>query len=501
MSLYTTMGIQQIEMLIGHLRKQDKTGKFLTVALGCLQQEVGTRTSVLKLQYNLFHMFSTKSWLRQLWYFLHKIGGHIRIKNEWIPNKTFENDINISNEVSKMRISNEAKYEINICRLFKRCYFIGDILQPDGKKLIPGAMSLAHRGFHKDKFPKVQVPKKFEELWQFAIRTIMQQNALGNALGNIISVRAQEWVLDKSENFLIHQRYTGSHTIHIKIAESSYSKNPSSLIIPISPAYVAHVLSGSTHFKVRSKQRVTEVRKTSSPLLPNRRQLQTFKQYIHSFPKVYRRNIGLLKGCSYSQQLANYLEKGELIAVGDASVDKKQGAHSFILETTDEKWRLTGKAPVDADPDDMTSNRAEGCSVIAMITLLTALYKYHDLKRGKVEVFCDNAEALRRRYSPKLTYTKLVQRDMDIKMEVEGLLNLTDMRVSFHHVKSHADDDEEFDYDMAPQPTKRNIDMDTIAKEFLTSPPPHLRPNNHPLMFPSQKAALYLNDRLWAPLI
>lgn len=37
-------------------------------------------------------------------------------------------------------------------------------------------------------------------------------------------------------------------------------------------------------------------------------------------------------------------------------------------------------------------------------------------------------------------------------MEVKGLLKLTNMKVRFQYVKSHADDDDDFEYERAPQP-------------------------------------------------
>jgi len=236
------------------------------------------------------------------------------------------------------------------------------------------------------------------------------------------------------------------------------------------------------------------------PPLPNKEHQtshMTFKQYIKSLPHVYRRTIGVLKGCSYSRILSEYLRIGELIAAGNVTVDNRRGAHSYILEKTDEKWKMVGKAPVDSDPDDMSSNRAEGCSVVAMITLLVAIYKiYSLLDDGEVEVFCGNAEAMQKKYCKNVTYTKTAQREMDINMEIAYLLKLTNMKVCFQHVKGHADDDEDFEYDQAPQPTRRNIDMDKSAKAFLSNPPLNFCPNMKPGIFFHQKIALYLHDTL-----
>ena len=50
-NLYTESGIQKIRLLMGHIRKNDKTGRILDVVLGCAQQEVGIRTPILQTPY------------------------------------------------------------------------------------------------------------------------------------------------------------------------------------------------------------------------------------------------------------------------------------------------------------------------------------------------------------------------------------------------------------------------------------------------------------------
>jgi len=94
------------------------------------------------------------------------------------------------------------------------------------------------------------------------------------------------------------------------------------------------------------------------------------------------------------------------------------------------------------------------------------------------------------------TYTKLVQRDSDLKLEVSDFLRHSPLKVIFRHVKGHQDDEEDFVYEDAPQEVRRNIDMDKKAKEFLTSPPTSLIPNRHPGMFFSQTLGLFLEGTL-----
>ena len=53
----------------------------------------------------------------------------------------------------------------------------------------------------------------------------------------------------------------------------------------------------------------------------------------------------------------------------DASLDGSVENYSFILESTNEKVKITGRAQVEADMKDIKSNREEGCKVLEMMTL------------------------------------------------------------------------------------------------------------------------------------
>jgi len=64
------------------------------------------------------------------------------------------------------------------------CYFLGDLLEPSGVNFLPGELSLRSRPFHKETFPKIKVPPKFQEVWQYAIRRVVQQHGIGGHLGS-----------------------------------------------------------------------------------------------------------------------------------------------------------------------------------------------------------------------------------------------------------------------------------------------------------------------------
>ena len=91
------------------------------------------------------------------------------------------------------------------------------------------------------------------------------------------------------------------------------------------------------------------------------------------------------------------------MGVGDASVEDRRAAHSYVIETVDELYAIQGNAPVDGDKDDVTSNRAEGCTVLAILFVSVAITKFFELDHSKIKIYCDNAEALRHAMHNRMT--------------------------------------------------------------------------------------------------
>ena len=94
------------------------------------------------------------------------------------------------------------------------------------------------------------------------------------------------------------------------------------------------------------------------------------------------------------------------------------------------------------------------------------------------------------------TYLKLTKRDMDIKLQIQQLIQASSLTFEFTQVSGHQDDVNDFVYENAPQSVQRNIDMDKKATRFLQHPPPNLRPTESPLQLPSQKATLQIGNSM-----
>jgi len=119
----------------------------------------------------------------------------------------------------------------------------------------------------------------------------------------------------------------------------------------------------------------------------------TFTEFVETIPEA--RNIGVLEQPWRIPRLARYLEEGEVIRVKNATVENTLSAHAYVLESKNETVSIQWTAPVDNNVDDVSSNMAESCSVVATVTLATTMAYFHELVNVTLTIYCDNDEAIR----------------------------------------------------------------------------------------------------------
>jgi len=493
-NLYTEAGIQKLELLIGHIRKKDVTGNIILVALACMQQEIGISAPALSSSYELYSSIVTPSWSQNLWCFLNDISGTIHFPKMWTPRSCFAHDTNIMEQVVHMDFSAKQLYQINVCRLYKKVYYLGELLNVTGTKFGPHVFNLSKPGFHNDKFPQISLPSSFAELWRSAILSISKNRDLGTSLGPLQDTSSFEYCLDSSMHVLLRYRKHQIIFCHLRtLKRDGYNASPSSVKFNFFPEFAAEVKQIGQLLIVQRYRKIQHDSIGPAVLsgVDHPMDFHHFQQFLYLQPHVQVRNLGELTATKWDIFLDSFVE-GKIIGVADASVNLKSGCHSYILESNDETAHVQGQVPVDADPDDMTSNRAEMCGVLAILNITTAITKFTKSQGVEIPVYCDNLEALRRPILHNKTYTKLTTSDMDLKMEILRILKISPNSYKFLHVKGHADEEEGFEYDEADHQTKRNIDMDVAAKLFLSKPPSHLIPSMEPLFFHAQELCLQI---------
>lgn len=113
--LYTDNGCQKIRLLLGHIRKGDKTSDIIKVALGCAQQEIGISTPILTEPYTTYAPISTPSWIQHIWKFLELVGGTIEYPSAWTPPRPFEHDVNLVEFIASQQPAPHIFNMFNIC--------------------------------------------------------------------------------------------------------------------------------------------------------------------------------------------------------------------------------------------------------------------------------------------------------------------------------------------------------------------------------------------------
>ena len=79
-----------------------------------------------------------------------------------------------------------------------------------------------------------------------------------------------------------------------------------------------------------------------------------------------------------------------------------------------------------------------------------------------------------------MSFPRFSRPNVDLKLELQYLRQICPPKIELvpTHIKGHHDDDKEYKYETAPQETKRNIDMDELAKRFLQSYQGNLEPKS-----------------------
>ena len=267
----------------------------------CLQSYEGKRPRIsiskpiLEQSYSKYNAVSTRSRIQHLWQFLDTINGTIVYPNTWLPSKTFEFDVNFMEVIYSSNLSDDKNYIITMCRLRKKIYYIGDILDPTGLKIRPNIMRLLAPSYHRDKFPQISLPNTFEDYWQSAVRMVLSQTRLGSSLGQLIGDRSYKFTLHSSK---LIQHHHLKKNVYRKAATSNFFEPAGDEPTFSTPSHVVVVSpKGTGYFIIASRliYRPTTVSLTVPHLSPtlqiaSEEDIFRFEQYLQQHHLSYQRN-------------------------------------------------------------------------------------------------------------------------------------------------------------------------------------------------------------------
>ena len=518
-NLYTIQGYHKIQMMLGHMRKMDTTGDLIVIALATMQQELGITQQALSLQFDQYEFLVSPCWVKEVWRFLYSICGTMQIESQWTPKPSYARDINLMEMILRWDIPDSKKHIINLCRIYNKVYFVGDLYEANGTRIKPSVSAFHGNNYHDDKFPTMSLPLRFKEYWDYALTKITKEHPQPSKMGALLHAKSFKFRMSNDMQFVFEYLKGKRHNIYRMFPslwkELSYVVTDMSLDRDMNEteyfdafAVTVECVVEGTLLKVKQCKKIQPILESPiyrSPYKLNNlvhttsiSEIQEFDSILRQYDTSIVRNLGKIYSKEHIRQLALALNQGTLIGVGDASVDNDSIGHAYILESKPAKYRLCGVSPVDCVEEDQTSNRGESFTILALCTLVHALCKLYNIPKGSVTLYCDNKEALRRKQVSKCTFTTLSKRDVDVKMSVEYMVCNSPIDFTFEHVPGHVDDDPDFVYENASQQIQRNIDMHNLVTKFMKCPPRDLHPINITPFLPYQQIALQIHGQVIA---
>lgn len=133
---------------------------------------------------------------------------------------------------------------------------------------------------------------------------------------------------------------------------------------------------------------------------------------------MLQRNLGRIVKIENINDLIKGIEAGKALAVGDASLGTRdRGAHTYILTTLSGRGVIQGEGPVDSDPDDLESTKAETYGMIDIQTIINVICEQCEILCGEIHIYCDNNDALCKN-KPETTvvsYLRFFRPNVDLK--------------------------------------------------------------------------------------
>ena len=207
----------------------------------------------------------------------------------------------------------------------------------------------------------------------------------------------------------------------------------------------------------------------------------TLQERIDCQPEYMRRIIGNVDIPEDEfVELAHSLANGFAILVSDGAVAKKRASHAWKIAVNSEgALNAAAAGPCDADPDSITSYRAELTGICGGLAFATILMRHHGLSMPadvNMTIYCDNESAVNtvsiREFARGVKAHTAAE--FDVIFEIRYLLASTETPIVAKHVKGHQDDD--CTYDELSFPARINVDCDELAGKFLREPPPGMEP-------------------------
>lgn len=404
---------------LGHLRRKDMAGKALSITLNDTQLESGLIRPFQ--EYNSIDtQYVTKNtrW-RYFWKVCDEYKLNLKVYNQWLPIRKFENDKGIMDELLKDETLNNKKNRwrleyINNCRMYLGVIFISDMMSSNGtvhRNLLNGEFKTNRKTEYN--YPSIQKPP--QSAWS-------------------------EWKRVIVRNFLAGP-YMVNPKLYNHLKTKKYDKNETEL---------------SELTKVKKMDKITNT--------------------LQNIPKSYKDIMGtVIFPPDECHNILNNSTMGKLIGASDGSLhhgdENTKGGCGYTLQryNTDE-GKICGyaSAPRSNDMSSLTTEFYGLLSILVILKVLEIQQNNKTLNNGRtIDIFIDNKEVVEKMSdeSPPLNIKECLSHEYDIWKQCEGVRKLLSTPVKIKWIKGHQNETKEGHLLYGPfnRPTQLNIEVDGLA--------------------------------------
>lgn len=194
------MGIDHIQMMMEHCRRQTDIGKNFQINIDGIKLEIGVGGSLFNLSYKWYGLLATKGIIQHTWKFLSEHTMQIDEGLDHLKTRR-ENDKFLMESFARYGIKGKVLIKLNWCRIFLKVTTLSDIVNGAGTYI----MTKAREGKFDDTWPHYYeypkqgtIPPAVWTHWQHTLRTVFCDGRnsfkLVTPLGQWINGQCDQWL-------------------------------------------------------------------------------------------------------------------------------------------------------------------------------------------------------------------------------------------------------------------------------------------------------------------
>jgi len=514
-NLQTEMEVQQITILLHHMRAQTPLGQAIEILIRQYQLWAGVSQPIL--QDTTPYSWIPDRWLSWLRRTMNEHNIQIRY-SAWVIQPLRRHDVFLMEAISKLGLTPQQLEQVNACRMYLQVTTLADITDHTGTLILPQAISndpkLAPTGLRNVSSSTLQWPtihppsqaswnlwtKTICNLFSGAARNTKLSNPLGIWLTNYQEVRMWHWRLSPLGS-LLHQANSTVGTRAALLLTTRRNQMTFSLTVPTNQEFNGTPVTPSDKAQRTISRPIPgiEYRPPTTLRHDNHRTLvEQFRTMLAGWQKPL---FGPIRRLQPNPSLLQVTQaRGNISLISDASVQKtKQSGFAWILAHGHRPlWRGVGLAPGPAA--DIYSGRAEAFGLLAGLTFLQYYihsYGPQQFQATQLQCYCDNIGVItnvQKLFAPThLRPNDTTGDDWDLYLTISNMARqCIPLRPIFIHVKGHQDKDPHRVLTVIEQ---YNVECDTRAKRYTTNATQRSTSYNNPAI-PDAQPHLWIQGKL-----